>query len=97
MRDIETRNAKAREAQLLSPKDKERVEKIARAIYELDPWHESGEYVDGFLVSPGGYLSWEKALARDAEFADSDVMVPVTKFAFDGAKAGLKAAGWDLE
>ena len=41
-------------------------ERIARAIYETDPFCEGGEYVDGFQVSPGGALSWKQALDRDA-------------------------------
>jgi hypothetical protein len=61
-------------------------EQIAQAIYEVEPFYESGEYVDGFQVSPGGALSWKQALARDAEFAD-DILLPVTKFAFDAADA----------
>lgn len=70
-------------------RDLELREAIAKAIYELDPYYESGEYVDHMAVSPGGNLSWEQALARDAEFANVEYMLPVTKFAFDAADAVL--------
>lgn len=35
---------------------------VARAIYETMPETDSGEYVDGFCVSPGGDLSWNQML-----------------------------------
>jgi hypothetical protein len=66
-------------------------ERIARAIYETDPFCEGGEYVDGFQVSPGGALSWKQALDRDAEFADDKIMLPITKFAFDAADRVIAA------
>jgi hypothetical protein len=79
-------------------------ERVAQAIYELDPYQESGEYVDGFAVSSGGTLSWEQALKRDAEFADvRGSLPPITKFAYDAADAALSALerapipdGWQL-
>lgn len=78
-------------------------EDIAKAIYELDPFHEGGEYVDHFMVSPGGDLTWEQAKARDAEFAGDRIMLPVTKFAYDAADAVLASSNltalvtWALE
>jgi hypothetical protein len=62
-------------------------EEIAKVVYDLDPFEEGGEYVDGFIVSPGGKLSWEQAKARDAEFADDKIMLSITKFAWDAADA----------
>lgn len=41
------------------------TEMLARAIYEADPHYESGEFVDGLLISPGGYLSWNLARGRE--------------------------------
>jgi len=66
------------------------VEAAARAIYELDPFYEGGEWVDSFQVSPGGNLTWEQAKARDADAGG--VLLPVTKFAFDAARNALTAA-----
>ena len=34
------------------------VEAVARALYECWPEEDSGEYVDGFRVSPGGPIPW---------------------------------------
>jgi hypothetical protein len=68
----------------------EMVERIAKAIYDLDPFIEDGEYVDGFMVSPGGPLSWEQARARDSEFAP-EYMLPITRYAMDAARAALRA------
>ncbi len=65
------------------------VERVAKSIYNLDPFYEPGEYVDGFLVSPGGNISWEQALARDAEFEDDPRMGKVTEFAFKAAVAAI--------
>lgn len=58
----------------------------AKAIYDLDPYTESGEFIDGFQVSPGGALTWQQALERDAEFNGD-----ITKFAFDAARAAIDA------
>jgi hypothetical protein len=69
----------------------DKVEQVARAIYELDPFEYGGEYVDSFQVSPGGQLTWEQACAQDSEFADSKMMIPITKFAWDAARAAIKA------
>lgn len=38
------------------------IDIVARAIYENMPETDSGEYVDGFCVSPGGELSWNQML-----------------------------------
>lgn len=38
------------------------IDIVARAIYENMPETDSGEYVDGFCVSPGGELSWSQML-----------------------------------
>lgn len=68
-------------------------EKIAQIIYETDPFYEGGEYVDSFQVSPGGYLTWEQAKARDAEFGDDPRMGKITEFAYKAARAIAKAGG----
>lgn len=70
----------------------EQIERAAKAIYELDPFYEGGEYVDSFLVSPGRNLSWEQARAADAEFDGDKWRIPITKFAYDAARAALTAA-----
>jgi hypothetical protein len=62
-------------------------ERIARVIYEVEPHYESGEYIDGFQVSPGGNLSWEQAKDRDAEFGDDKLMNKITEFAYRCADA----------
>ena len=67
-----------------------KLEQVARAIYELAPFEESGEYVESFLVSPGGKLSWEQASAREAEFTGDKIMLPITKFAWDAARAAVE-------
>ena len=67
------------------------VEAAAKAIYDAEPYFEAGEYVEGFLVSPGGYLSWEQAKARDAEFEGDGFMIPITQFAYRAARAALEA------
>ena len=65
-------------------------EEIARVLYDLDPYEESGEYVDGYLVSPGGALTWQQACAREAEFADGPILMwPITKSAREAARAVL--------
>jgi hypothetical protein len=69
----------------------ERVDAMARAIYELEPFEESGEWVDGIQVSPGGKLTWDKALARDAEFGDDPGMGKITEFPLKAARAALAA------
>jgi hypothetical protein len=69
------------------------IEAAAKAIYDLDPFCESGEYVDGFIVSPGGNLTWDQARQRDAEFSGVHGFLPVTKFARDAAEAALTAIG----
>lgn len=46
-------------------------EVIAKTLYEIEPWHESGEFVEGFQVSPGGALSWEQAKRLRDEFSGS--------------------------
>ncbi len=71
----------------------EDLEKAAKAIYALDPFYESGEYVDGHLVSPGGHLSWKQAQARDVEFGEDPRMGKVTEFAYKAAAAALEAVG----
>lgn len=89
----ETRRSFARDLRLIlsalagaeaSPVEREAV---ARLIYESDPFYEGGEYVDGFCVSPGGYLSWEEAQARDAEFGDDPVFKSVLASAYTLADA----------
>ena len=67
---------------------KEMIEAAAKAIYDLAPEPVSGEYVDGFQVSPGGELTWEQAQNMDAEFDLSFI----TKFPYEAAEAALKAA-----
>jgi hypothetical protein len=46
-------------------------EQIARLLYEIEPWRESGEYVEAFQVSPGGAVPWELAKRQRDEFAGS--------------------------
>ncbi len=69
----------------------ELVEAVARAIYELEPHEEGGEYVDGFQVSPGGKLTWEQAKVRDAEFGDDPCMLRITDPAYKSTGAALDA------
>jgi len=58
-------------------------EEIARAAYEADPFYQDGETLEGFQVSPGGYLSWEQAKDWDAEFGDDPMFLPLTKTAYE--------------
>ena len=44
------------------------LERVAQVLYEDDPFYESGEAVDGFQVSPGGYMSWGHAVSLANEF-----------------------------
>lgn len=67
-------------------------EAIAQVIYEVEPYYENGEFVDSFLVSPGGNLSWLDAKDRDAEFVGDSRMIPITKFAYRCADAILALA-----
>jgi hypothetical protein len=63
-------------------------EEIAKAVYELDPYYEGGEYVDGFQVSPGGGdLSWEQAKGHDAEFGGLNCYISLTEFPYKVADA----------
>jgi len=64
-------------------------EAVARLIYEADPFFEAGEFVDGFPVSPGGYLTWEQAQARDAEFSGDTLFKPILANAYGLADAIL--------
>ncbi len=68
-------------------------EEIARVLYDLEPYEESGEYIDGYQVSPGGALTWQQACARDAEFSDEPLMLPITKSAREAARAVLALLG----
>lgn len=68
------------------------VESLAKAIYDLDPYYEDGEYLDGFPVSPGGYLTWARAKARDAEFEGVGGYLTITTSAYVSARAALEAA-----
>jgi len=52
---------------------------VGRVIYEVYPHYEPGEYVEGFSVSPGGYLSWDQACARDAEFGSDQGFTKITE------------------
>ena len=72
------------------------IEAAAKAIYEIDPYFESGEYIDGFIVSPGGNLTWEQACNRDAEFEDVKGFIPITQFAYQAAWAALRAAAFEF-
>lgn len=65
-----------------------RREEIAKAIYDLSPDEDGGEYVDGFCVSPGGKITWEQAKAWDAEFAPEHAPSR-TAFAYAAADAAL--------
>ena len=40
--------------------DEAAIDAVAKSIYETMPEHDSGEFVDGFQVSPGGDLSWNQ-------------------------------------
>jgi hypothetical protein len=71
---------------LLLPSEDE----IARAIYDAEPYEEAGESIDGFQVTPGGPLSWEKACAYDAEFGDDVNPHPITDFPRRAARAVLE-------
>jgi hypothetical protein len=68
-------------------------EEIARVLYDLDPYEECGEYIDGHQISPGGALTWRQACMRDAEFADEPLMFPITKSAREAARAVLALFG----
>jgi hypothetical protein len=68
------------------------VEAAAKAIYDVAPHYESGEFVDGFPVSPGGDLTWDQAKARDAEFGDDPLLGKITQFPYQAARAALEAA-----
>lgn len=46
------------------------VDIVARAIYETMPESDSGEYIDGFKVSPGGDLSWSQILECGDQYAE---------------------------
>jgi hypothetical protein len=66
-------------------------ERIAQAIYALDPHYEEGERIDGFLVSPGGNLSWEEAKRWDAEFVyEGSGFIGITKFPYEAADAVIQ-------
>jgi hypothetical protein len=67
-------------------------ETLAKALYELEPHHVCGEYVDGFIVSPGGDLSWEQAKDFDAEFIDPDNTLDggMTTYAYRAADVVLE-------
>ena len=45
----------------------EMVERVARALYQLSPYEDAGEAIDGFQVTPGGPIGW----ADLVEFDDS--------------------------
>jgi hypothetical protein len=72
---------------------KEMIEAAAEAIYNIDPFEVSGEYVEGFLVSPWSLLTWSQAQKMDAEFPMSNI----TRFPYAAAEAALKAALEPLE
>ena len=69
----------------------EMIERVAKAIYEIDPHYECGEYVEGFQVSPGGHLSWEQAVARDTESGDDPRMGKITEWALKAARTAIAA------
>jgi hypothetical protein len=43
----------------------EMITAAARAMYELDPLIESGEFIDGFQVSPSGPYRWDQIVEMD--------------------------------
>lgn len=45
-------------------------ERIAQEIYELDPYWDGGEAIDGFQVTPAGALSWRQAKDTEAELPE---------------------------
>jgi hypothetical protein len=71
-------------------------DELAQAIYEVEPDYESGEYVDGFQVSPGGDISWEQALRWDAEFGDDPLIGKRTEYAYKCADALTARFGLEL-
>lgn len=64
-------------------------EAMARAIYALAPMVESGEYVDGFKVSPDVTLTWDEAIEVYGDAMGSDIYETL-----DAALSALEAAGW---
>lgn len=58
-------------------------EKVAQLFYEAAPFHEPGDCLDGFQVSPGSDLTWRQALERDAEFGS--LLLSITAEAFTHA------------
>jgi hypothetical protein len=71
------------------PSNEDLREELAKIVYELDPYFEPGERVDGFLVSPGGNLSWEQAKDRDAEFGGLKGFLSITEYSYKVADAVL--------
>jgi hypothetical protein len=44
------------------------IERMAQAIYEIDPYIDSGESMDGFQVTPPGPVSWNSLFEIDEGF-----------------------------
>lgn len=57
----------------MSIQEEELKRDIAKIIYEAFPMEESGEYVDGFQVSPEGELTWKQLLECDDQSAAASV------------------------
>lgn len=69
---------------------KQQVEAAAKAVYSLDPFRYEQEYM-GTSRTDLITLSWEQAKAADAEFESHRLRVPITKFAYDAARAAFDA------
>ena len=48
----------------------EMVERVAKALYEISPYEDAGEAIDGFQVTPGGPVKWESLVECYGDAAD---------------------------
>jgi hypothetical protein len=70
-------------------------DQLAQTIYEVEPDHVVGEYVEGFQVSPSGPISWEQAKAWDAEF-EATRLGRYTEYAYRCADALVEKFSLEL-
>lgn len=48
----------------------EMIERVAKALYDMEPIEDSGESIDGFQVTPAGALTWEAVKECHEEVAE---------------------------
>jgi hypothetical protein len=71
------------------------VTRIARALYEVSPETDGGEYVDGFRVSKPSTISWSVMREMNAEGPYLALALAALSAAMEPDEAMIEAGLWD--